>query len=57
MVGVAGRHSSARTESAERFTARCLEAAGFGHLLAEERDLNPVSRFTVALALAQSIER
>ncbi|MCA2320444.1 ATP-binding protein [Mycobacterium intracellulare] len=57
LVGVAQRDSSTRPESAERFTARCLEVAGCGHLLAEERDLNPVSRFTVALALAEWIER
>lgn len=35
-----------RPESAEPFTARCLGLVHCGHLLDEERDLNPVSRFT-----------
>jgi len=57
LVGVAERDSTTRPESAERFTARCLGVAHCGHLLDEERDLNPVSRFTFALALAEWIEQ
>jgi len=56
LVGVAECDSTTRTESAERFTARCLGVAHCGHLLDEERDLNPVSRFTFALALAEWID-
>jgi DNA-binding Lrp family transcriptional regulator len=55
LVGVTDGAGSTRPESAERFTARCLGAGGCGHLLDEERDLNPVSRFTFALALAELI--
>lgn len=57
LVGVADGQSTTRPESAESFTARCLGVAGCGHLLAEERDLNPVSRVTVALALAEWIDQ
>lgn len=57
LVGVADSQSTTRPESAERFTARCLGVAGCGHLLAEERDLNPVSRVTVAVALAEWIDQ
>lgn len=53
LVGVAEREGA---ESADRFTARCLGAADCGHLLDEERVLNPVSRLTTALVLAQWIE-
>lgn len=53
LVGVAERESA---ESAERFTARCLGVPDCGYLLDEQRDLNPVSRFTVALALAEWID-
>ncbi|ARG59639.1 ATP-binding protein [Mycobacterium kansasii] len=53
LVGVAEREGA---ESADRFTARCLGAADCGHLLDEERELNPVSRLTTALALAEWIE-
>lgn len=56
LVGVAERDSTTRPESAERFTARCLGVAHCGHLLDEERDLNPVSRLTFALALAEWID-
>jgi cell division protease FtsH len=57
LVGVAECDSTTRPESAERFTARCLGVAHCGHLLDEERELNPVSRFTFALALAEWIEQ
>jgi cell division protease FtsH len=57
LVGVTERDSTTRPESAEKFTARCLGVAHCGHLLDEERDLNPVSRFTFALALAEWIEQ
>jgi DNA-binding Lrp family transcriptional regulator len=53
LVGVADRDSA---ESADRFTARCLGVADCGHLLDEERELNPVSRLTTALALAEWID-
>lgn len=53
LVGVAEREGA---ESADRFTARCLGAADCGHLLDEERVLNPVSRLTTALVLVQWIE-
>src|SRR5262245_37604306 len=53
LVGVAERESA---ETAERFTARCLGVPDAGHLLDEERELNPVSRLTVALALAEWID-
>jgi cell division protease FtsH len=41
LVGVAER---GRAESADKFTARCLGVPDSGHLLDEERKLNPVSR-------------
>ncbi|SOJ52561.1 ATP-dependent zinc metalloprotease FtsH [Mycobacterium simulans] len=53
LVGVVERES---VESAERFTARCLGVPDCGHLLDEERELNPVSRLTAALALAEWID-
>lgn len=53
LVGVAERESA---ETAERFTARCLGVPGCGHLLDEERELNPVTRLTTALALAEWID-
>jgi len=56
LVGVAERDRAKGPESADRFTARCLGVAGCGRLLAEERDLNPVSRLTIALALAEWID-
>jgi cell division protease FtsH len=52
LVGVAERDSA---ETADRFTARCLGVADCGHLLDEECELNPVSRLTIALALAEWI--
>jgi cell division protease FtsH len=57
LVGVAEGHDAVAPENAERFTARCLGVAGCGLLVEEERDLNPVSRFTFALALAEWIEK
>jgi cell division protease FtsH len=53
LVGVAERESA---ESADKFTARCLGVADSGHLLDEERELNPVSRLTIPLALAEWID-
>ncbi|OBK94047.1 cell division protein [Mycobacterium asiaticum] len=53
LVGVAERESA---ESAERFTARCLGVPDCGHLVDEQRELNPVSRLTTALALAELID-
>lgn len=48
LVGVAERETA---ENAERFTARCLGVPDCGYLLDEARNLNPVSRLTVALAV------
>lgn len=53
LVGVTQR--PARAESADRFTARCLGVADGGLLVDEDRGLNPVSRLTTALALAEWI--
>lgn len=53
LIGVADRDSA---ETADRFTARCLGVADCGHLLDEERPLNPVSRLTTAVALAEWID-
>ncbi len=53
LVGVTQR--PARAESADRFTARCLGVADVGLLVDEDRDLNPVSRLTTAVALAEWI--
>lgn len=52
LIGVADRDGA---ETADRFTARCLGVADCGHLLDEERPLNPVSRLTTAVALAEWI--
>jgi cell division protease FtsH len=46
-----------QAETADQFTARCLGVADCGHLIDEERPLNPVSRLTTAVALAQWIEK
>lgn len=54
LVGVGERD---RGETDDRFTARCLGAGDHRMLLAEERPLNPVSRLTVALALAEWIDQ
>lgn len=52
LIGVADRDGA---ETADRFTARCLGVADCGHLLDEERPLNPVSRLTTAVALTELI--
>ena len=54
LLGVTERPPSA--ETAGQFTARCLGVADCGHLLDEQRPLNPVSRLTAALALAEWID-
>lgn len=54
LLGVVERESA---ETAERFTARCLGVPNDGYLLDEERELNPVSRLTTALALAEWIDQ
>lgn len=53
LVGVTQR--PARAESADRFTARCLGVTDAGQLIDEDRDLNPLSRLTTAVALAEWI--
>lgn len=53
LVGVAEEGGS---ETAECFTARCLGVTSDGRLLEEELSLNPVSRLTIALVLAEWIE-
>lgn len=53
LVGVTQRPP--RAESADRFTARCLGVPDAGQLLDEDRDLDPVSRVTTAVALAEWI--
>ncbi|WP_029113627.1 ATP-binding protein [Mycobacterium sp. URHB0044] len=53
LIGVAERQTA---ETAERFTARCLGVTDCGHLLDEQRPLNPVSRLTTAMALAEWID-
>lgn len=53
LIGVTERPE--RAETAGQFTARCLGAAKAGHLLDEDRELNPVSRLTTAVALAEWI--
>lgn len=53
LIGVVERDGA---ETGDRFAARCLGVPFSGHLLDEERDLNPVSRLTVALALAEWID-
>jgi cell division protease FtsH len=53
LVGVT--QGSLRGESADRFTARCLGAPDAGQLIDEDRDLDPVSRLTTAVALAEWI--
>ncbi len=50
LVGVTQR--APRAETADRFTARCL---GVEQLVDEERELDPVSRLTTAVALAEWI--
>jgi len=53
LIGVLERE---RPETADKFTARCLGVPDSGHLLDEERELNPVARLTIPLALAEWIE-
>jgi cell division protease FtsH len=53
LVGVTQRPQ--RAETADQFTARCLGVTDAGQLLDEDRDLNPVSRLTTAVALAEWI--
>lgn len=53
LVGVTRRPP--RAETATRFTARCLGVADGGQLLDEDRDLDPVSRLTTAIALGEWI--
>lgn len=53
LVGVTLRPAGA--ESADRFTARCLGVADTGLLVDEDRELNPVSRLTTSVALAEWI--
>lgn len=52
-VGVEQR--PARAESADRFTARCLDVADVGLLVDEDCDLKPVPRLTTAVAVAEWI--
>ncbi|MEB3023681.1 AAA family ATPase [[Mycobacterium] crassicus] len=54
LVGVADRPP--KSENAERFTTRCLGLPSYGAVIDEDRDLNGVTRVTVALALAELIE-
>lgn len=53
LVGVSEDDPS---ETAECFTARCLGVADDGRLLEEEHSLNPVSRLTIGLVLAEWME-
>jgi hypothetical protein len=51
LVGVT--QQAPRAETADRFTARALSVTNAGQLIDEERELDPVSRLTTALALAE----
>lgn len=42
-----------KSETAQRFTARCLGVSTFSHLVDEVRPLEPVARTTAALALGE----
>ncbi len=53
LIGVTDR---SRAESADRFTARCLGVTDCASLVNEERELDPVSRLTTALAIAEWID-
>ncbi|WP_409429278.1 hypothetical protein [Mycobacterium sp. SMC-11] len=55
LVGVAERPP--KSETAERFTLRCLGVPGHSHVIDEERALSAVTRLTAALALAELIEK
>jgi hypothetical protein len=52
LVGVTQRPPA---ETADQFTARALGVATVGQLVDEDRDLEPVSRLTTAVALAEWI--
>ncbi|OBK89534.1 ATP-binding protein [Mycolicibacter sinensis] len=54
LVGVADRPP--KNENAERFTTRCLGVRGYGAVIDEDRELNGVTRVTVALAVAELID-
>ncbi|GAA4394327.1 AAA family ATPase [Tsukamurella soli] len=45
------------SETADRFTARCLNVPGVSHLAVEERPLDPVARVTVPLALSEWMQQ
>ncbi len=51
LVGVTQRPS--RSEDADRFTARCLGVSDVAQLIDEDRELDPVSGLTTAVALAE----
>lgn len=51
LVGVT--QQAPRAETADRFTARALSVTNAGQLIHEERELDPVSRLTTAVALAE----
>ncbi len=53
LVGVT--HRPLRAETADRFTARVLGVTNAAQLVDEERELDPVSRLTAAVALAEWI--
>lgn len=53
---LAGVAEGSASETADQFTARCLGVADCAQLVDEERDLNPIGRLTIPLALAEWIE-
>lgn len=53
LVGVT--HRPLRVETADRFTARALGVTNAAQLIDEERELDPVSRLTTAITLAEWI--
>jgi len=55
LLGVAAQDTS--PDTAEKFTARCLGVTDSALLIDEERPLDPVSRLTIALALAEWIDQ
>ncbi len=54
LVGVAAQEAG--PDTAEKFTARCLGVADSAVLIDEQLPLNPVSRLTIAVALAEWID-
>lgn len=56
LAGVAAE-PAAIEETAEKFTARCLDVPDCASLINEERTLDPVSRLTTAVALAEWIDQ